>query len=230
MNKTELLSTYTAEQLAEMVITAIESEESNEKRIELIMSAGKDLGERLNESMDEIGRLKSEIAKYQKALADAKKERDSQIVEYQEKIEELNGKLKIQITATTYAEEYVNSLKKELERSQTTINQIDEILEELFGVTHGVAKPNGFKEILREKVAEKIADFLPSEPIKVADMLISATYIRQKGSMGKILHKAFGNNSDTVTENVYSESELRQIAEHLLVYCNHNEGDNRDEE
>lgn len=36
------------------------------------------------------------------------------------------------------------------------------------------------------------------------------------------LHKAFGNNADTVTENVYSVSELRQIAEHLLVYCNAN--------
>lgn len=79
-------------------------------------------------------------------------------------------------------------------------------------------------ERMRVKINE-IADFLPTEPIKVADMLISATYTRQKGDMEKALHKAFGNNSDTVTENVYSKSELRQIAEHLLVYCNHNEGE-----
>lgn len=124
----------------------------------------------------------------------------------------------------------IEELKKQLDRRQTTINQIDEIMEELFGVTHDVEKPEAFKEILREKVNEKISDFLPEEPIKIADMLISATYTRQKGSMEKALHKAFGNNSDTVIENVYSESELRQIAEHLLVYCGHNvEGRNETE-
>ena len=117
----------------------------------------------------------------------------------------------------------IEELKKQLDRSQTTITQIDEILEELFGVTHDVAKPDGFKEILTEKVCEKISDFLPTEPIKIADMLISATYTRQKSTLEKTFSKAvFGNNSDTLTENVYSESELRQIAEHLLVYCGHN--------
>lgn len=69
-------------------------------------------------------------------------------------------------------------------------------------------------------------DEIPTEPIKIADMLISATYTRQKSNMEKALHKAFGSNSDTLTENVYSKSELRQIAEHLLVYCNHNWEDN----
>lgn len=73
-------------------------------------------------------------------------------------------------------------------------------------------------------------DEFPTEPIKIADMLISATYTRQKGSMEKALHKAFGNNSDTVIENVYSESELRQIAEHLLVYCKHNVEDGNEAE
>lgn len=65
-------------------------------------------------------------------------------------------------------------------------------------------------------------DEFPTEPIKVADMLISATYTRKKSDMEKAIQKAFGNNADTVTENVYSISELRQIAEHLLVYCNAN--------
>lgn len=118
----------------------------------------------------------------------------------------------------------IEELKKQLDRSRTTINQIDEILEELFGVTHDVEKPGEFKEILREKVNERIFDFLPKEPIKIADMLISATYTRKKSNMEMAMCKAFGNNADTVTENVYSKSELRQIAEHLLVYCNHNEG------
>lgn len=45
MTKSELLSTYTAEQLAEMVAVAMKSKEDDEKMIELITSAGKDLGE-----------------------------------------------------------------------------------------------------------------------------------------------------------------------------------------
>lgn len=119
----------------------------------------------------------------------------------------------------------IEELKKQIDRSQTTINQIDEILEELFGVTHDMEKPGAFKEILREKVNEKISDFLPTEPIKIADMLISAIYTRQKSTLEKTFSKAvFGNSSDTLTENVYSVSELRQIAEHLLVYCGHSEG------
>lgn len=63
----------------------------------------------------------------------------------------------------------------------------------------------------------------PTEPIKVADMLINATYTREKGDVEKAFCKALGNNSDMVEENVFGISELRQIAEHLLVYCNHNE-------
>lgn len=122
----------------------------------------------------------------------------------------------------------IEELKKQLDRSQTTINQIDEILKDLFGATFEICETkedfDGYKRFLEKNIkAAAISDFLPTEPIKIADMLINATYTRQKGSMEKALHKAFGNNSDTVIENVYSESELRQIAEHLLVYCNHNE-------
>lgn len=116
-------------------------------------------------------------------------------------------------------------LKRELERSQTTINQIDEILENLFGVKRDAVQYGEFEQFLREKVTEKVSDFFPAEPIKVADTLINATRTRKKSDMEKALHKAFGNNSDMVTENVYSKSELRQIAKHLLVYCNYNEGE-----
>lgn len=64
---------------------------------------------------------------------------------------------------------------------------------------------------------------MPEEPIEVASMLINASYTRNKGDLERKIDRAFGNDSDTVTENVYSISELRQIAEHLLVYCNANE-------
>ena len=59
---------------------------------------------------------------------------------------------------------------------------------------------------------------LPHEPIKVAEMLIDATGTYKTNS----LSRAFGAG-DTGTYNLYSKSDLRQIAEHLLVYCNNAE-------
>lgn len=60
-------------------------------------------------------------------------------------------------------------------------------------------------------------DEIPTEPIKVADMLINAE--------GEYEHnpitKAFCG-TDKGTYRIFDVSELRQIAEHLLVYCNHN--------
>ena len=59
---------------------------------------------------------------------------------------------------------------------------------------------------------------LPHEPIKVAEMLIDATGTYKTNS----LSRAFGAG-DTGIYNLYSKSDLRQIAEHLLVYCNNAE-------
>lgn len=122
----------------------------------------------------------------------------------------------------------IEELKKQLDRSQTTINQIDEIMEELFGVTHDVEKPGEFKEILREKVNERISNFLPAKPIKIADMLIdNATEVYEnyvedfaKAYSGQLV---IGNPCEDVRQQTLSY--LRQIAEHLLVYCGHSEGD-----
>lgn len=59
---------------------------------------------------------------------------------------------------------------------------------------------------------------LPSEPIKVAEMLIDATETYETSSLAK----KFGAG-DTTTYKLYSNADLRQIAEHLLVYCNNAE-------
>lgn len=57
---------------------------------------------------------------------------------------------------------------------------------------------------------------LPSEPIKVADMLISATIVLENKSFKSIL-------GDTSIVSKYSKSDLCQIAKHLFVYCNNSE-------
>lgn len=164
------------------------------------------------EKQSEIDNLNCKVEKYQKAFTEAKKERDMQVCEYQKKIDELKGKLEIQTVATKYAEEYVNSLKNDLDRTKTTVDQIDDILEKIFGVRHDVvAKPDEFEKILSDRTKGNITDFLPTEPIKVADMLINSSKKRTNCMTGKEYDKY-----------IFEKWQLRQIAEHLLVYCNHN--------
>lgn len=67
-----------------------------------------------------------------------------------------------------------------------------------------------------------VADFLPAEPIKVADVLINAEIEYEHDA----LTKAFCG-AEKGKYNLFNISELRQIAEHLLVYCNNNTGDQK---
>ena len=70
----------------------------------------------------------------------------------------------------------------------------------------------------REDLHQKLE--LPTEPIKVAEMMIYATETYETSSLAK----RFGAG-DTATYKLYSNADLRQIAEHLLVYCNNSEDD-----
>lgn len=171
MTKTELLSTYTAEQLAEMVVE-LKIQKTGDNYTMFLQSKLADTEAEIEYREDKINKLVCEVEKYRKAFDNAKKERDCQIAEYQKKIDELTSE------------------NAELHCELQAVNAFQE----------------GY----------------PTEPIKIADTLINATYTREKGDMEKVFHKAFGNDSDTVEEDVFDISELRQIAEHLLVYCNHN--------
>lgn len=190
MTKTELMETYTAEQLADKYLRL--QEEFN-RYVEVIKGIVSELPEELKNGTEfhlEISRLQSEVDKYRKAFEYAKKERDCQIAEYQNR---------------------VDKDKAELERAKNTINNIDDILEKLFGMRHNtVEKPDEFEKILSERVKGNVTDFLPTEPIKVADMLINASKKRTNCMTGKEYDKY-----------IFNKWQLRQIAEHLLIYCNH---------
>lgn len=220
MTKQELMETYTAEQLAEMVVdlqnipTAGKINFEDSGNSDLIKVKCDKCGEEFLAFLDEkyisckktelfgtqdenkqlnkdIERLQSEVEKYRKAFENVKKERDYQIAEYQNR---------------------ADKDKTELERAKNTINQIDDILEKLFGVRHDtVDKPDEFEKILSEKIKGNATDFLPTEPIKVADMLINASKKRTNCMTGEEYDKC-----------IFDKWQLRQIAEHLLVYCNHN--------
>ena len=63
---------------------------------------------------------------------------------------------------------------------------------------------------------------LPLEPIDVASMLIKETVLCKTNPF----QKAFNEGCpDEYEADRYSEENLRQIAEHLLVYCNHKEAE-----
>lgn len=113
----------------------------------------------------------------------------------------------------------IDFLNSSIERKERIINQIDDILEKLFCVRHDtVDKLDEFEKILSEKIKENVIDFLPTEPIRVADMLINAEGEYEHNPITKALY-----GEDKGTYRIFDVSELRQIAEHLLVYCNHNE-------
>lgn len=152
------------------------------------------------------------------SVHDAKRQQEIQKKEAQ--ISRLEKELAVFKDSRNELADKVHNLERELERKETAINQIDSIICELFGIAHnGDEYTEDFKELLRnQSAAEKtISDFLPAEPIKVADMLINAEREYERNAIGKAF---YGN--DKGTYNLFDISELRQIAEHLIVYCNHN--------
>lgn len=80
-----------------------------------------------------------------------------------------------------------------------------------------------YKKKIEELTVER--DFLPKDsisvhqdPIDIAKDLINADVEYEHNPIAKALYK-----EDKGTYRIFDVGELRQIAEHLLVYCNHNE-------
>lgn len=187
-----------------------------------------DFSQHDKEFADKIKELQSEVEKYRKAFEEAKKERDCQVTEYWKKIEELtneNEKLKGDVGSEGYQEkqEKTNNFYGMYKCAAKDLSK-DNLLMFLGILTKELLK-NGIDfryEMENEpkvwditsKNDKTVADLLPTEPIKVAEILITA-----KGEC-EPLH--IGNNVFKDTYRIFDVSELRQIAEHLLVYCNHN--------
>lgn len=104
------------------------------------------------------------------------------------------------------------------DKQYVTAENYDKVLYELKNANNKVAELNELIKDQHKKICEIVEQRdeakseanceLPYEPIKVAQMLITATGIKDR----------FGD----VWECGYSISQLRQIAEHLLVYCDNN--------
>lgn len=191
-----------------------------------------DFSQHDKEFTDKIEELQSEVDKYRKAFEDAKKERDCQIAECQKKIEELtkeNERLKENVGSKGYTEKNnkTNNFYGLYACSAKNLTKDDLLM--FLGILTKKLIANGVdfryemeNELkvwdIKIKSDKEFTNFLPTEPIKVADMLINAEGEYEHNPLAKALYK-----EDKGTYRIFDVSELRQIAEHLLVYCNHNE-------
>lgn len=223
MTKTELMEIYTAEQLADKYLGL---QERFNRYTEVIKGVVNELPEELKQGTEfhlEIDRLQYEAEKYRKAFEDAKKERDCRITEYRKKIEELyyslktlKGNLKV---SNMIIEETIKNENGEDSNTVkfSSIKQFAEYIKCFYTVNLDYIQKvlQGNEE--SQNNFENITDFLPTEPIKAAEMLINAEGEYEHNPLAK----AFCG-TDKGTYRIFDASELRQIAEHLLVYCNHN--------
>lgn len=164
-----------------------------------------------------VNELNCKVEKYRKAFENAKKERDCQIAEYRKKIEELyyslktlEGNLKV---SNMIIEETIKNENGEDSNTVkfSSVKQFAEYIKCFYTVNLDYIQKvlQGNEE--SENNFENVTDFLPTEPIKVADMLINASKKRTNCMKGKGYDKY-----------IFEKWQLKQIAEHLLIYCNHN--------
>ena len=179
-----------------------------------------DFSQHDKEFTEKIEELQSEVEKYRKAFECAKKERDCQISEYQKKIEELYHSLKtlegnLKVSNMIIEETIKNENGEDSNTVKfSSVKQFAEYIKCFYTVNLDYIQKvlQGNEE--SQNNFENITDFLPTEPIKVAEMLITAKEECEP------LH--IRNNVFKDTYRIFGVSELRQIAEHLLIYCNHN--------
>lgn len=105
----------------------------------------------------------------------------------------------------------ISRLEKEREELRNQRNEQMTIVNEL------KQKIKILEEQSKQDSSKTIADFIPSEPVCIAGMLINLQFECENNPLSKMVTK-----EETYMRRMFDVSELRQIAEHLLVYCNAN--------
>lgn len=109
-------------------------------------------------------------------------------------------------------------LEREIEGLKEEIDRIKKLNDECCEENIRLNREN--KELRKQIEEIDLVGNLPYEPIEVAQMLINATHTYETSELQRVLGKG-----ETDSYNIYDISALRQIAEHLLVYCNNNKDD-----
>lgn len=121
------------------------------------------------------------------------------------------------------AQFYSDKLKQELEMKDGT-KMFETLMENSSGEAKELLSRHLYDNLCCVEINKEVMKFeLPTAPIDVAAMLIRETVTLKASPLKKVFTP---NGTDEYEVEMYSKSDLRQIAEHLLVYCNsHKESD-----
>ena len=219
MTKTELMENYKAEQLADMVINLQSASEVKNDEIHKMKW-------QISSLEEDNGRLQAKLDTYNNYLLPRCTKEAKEMIDLNHfsgvtvvSLEQFDNRIKKESNEPDIRgyEETIDWLQSEVEKYRKAFE--DAKKERDCQIAEYKRKIDELKvenaELHCEMQALKVfPDEIPTEPIKVAEMLITA-----KGEC-EPLH--IGNDVLKDTYRIFDVSELRQIAEHLLVYCNHN--------
>ena len=154
-------------------------------------------------TVEDIAKSFSEYCGYYKSICRIADDLSHELEEKDKKYNQQIDKKNCQIEELQHRIDCLESDKSEL-RTRCKESTRDNFDNHLYGLLNIVGA-----EDLHPKFE------LPSEPIKVAEMLIET-------DEKFVIQREF-RLEETKTCKLYSKSDLRQIAEHLLVYCNNSE-------
>lgn len=246
MNKTELLSTYTAEQLADMVVELQNGKENKVFKVKDNKNYQKEIDDFFRNSIDKtcndiLEQKNNAMAmEFTRIIGELLRKNGVSIRFNQAEIGEdihhniIERKYGIEFDSMDFSQ-HDKEFTDKIEKLQSEVEKYRKAFE-------GAKKERDCQIAEYQKKIEKLTaenaelycelqamqvfpDEFPIEPIKVTDMLIDNTmqvysdYVEDfaKAYSGQLV---VGNPCGDIRLQVLSY--LRQIAEHLLVYCNHN--------
>lgn len=122
---------------------------------------------------------------------------------------------------------YSTLLEERADKQKAQLQIIDTAMKDIFGIEYATARSrNDLIEQFRKAISS-IRDgcakikLPPEEPIGAAAWLINAKRKRKTSPLKKFFH----GSEEYEDYDVYSVSDLREIAEHLLAYCKNNESE-----
>ena len=162
--------------------------------------------------MSEVEKLQAKLEKTHNQLMETEKEAQAKISELESDLEEWKAEAR---AAKKSREEMLANFRKGIEPYVDLVHMHERIAELESELE---AKDNLLK--IKNGLCGSFG-CLPSEPISVANMLINAKEEYEPTSLEKALCKT----EEKCLVDKYSDDDLEQIAEHLLVYCRHNRED-----
>ena len=136
---------------------------------------------------------------------------------HKDKMVYANGEEFVLLKDYEVLEDRVEKLKCELEKTYNQLMEVEKESQERIAELESELEVKDNMLKIKNGLCGNFDD-LTSEPISVANMLINAKIEYEPTSLQKALFKTDGK----CLADKYSDDDLEQIAEHLLVYCKHN--------